>query len=230
MSNIDVRGRTIGVLFAVVAVVMIVSKIGSYFALNKSDWAAWVQAIGSVAAILAAVWVSHDQHEKALQREEYKEQQEARNILLSLRDEIAVMAEGFSANVGTYLDDSKTGEVFGYDWHPADRPFVVYDACAGQIGKIANDELRRNVIRTYAQARGLLLSLKMNTLYLEKFSEWKLGLKNPDIGQVEFVTNNYRVSLIELGDKLRQQHTHAKAAVANLIADIDRHLATESEI
>jgi hypothetical protein len=35
--------------------------IGSYYDLNKSEWAAWVQAIGSIAAILGAFWISHRQ-------------------------------------------------------------------------------------------------------------------------------------------------------------------------
>lgn len=35
--------------------------IGDHFELNKSEWASWVQAIGSIAAIGGAIWIASEQ-------------------------------------------------------------------------------------------------------------------------------------------------------------------------
>lgn len=35
--------------------------LGSHYDLNKSEWAAWVQAVGSIAAIIGSFWISHRQ-------------------------------------------------------------------------------------------------------------------------------------------------------------------------
>ena len=36
--------------------------------LSSSEWAAWVQAIGSIAAIASAVWIMNQQHKQEIQR------------------------------------------------------------------------------------------------------------------------------------------------------------------
>ncbi|WP_445678891.1 hypothetical protein [Radicibacter daui] len=42
------------------------SVIDAIFSLSKSDWAAWVQAVGSIGAIIGAIWISR--HEIRVQR------------------------------------------------------------------------------------------------------------------------------------------------------------------
>lgn len=50
-------------LFAIAGIAAVIG-IGVAFDLGKSDWAAWVQAVGSIAAIFSAIWISNNQHEK----------------------------------------------------------------------------------------------------------------------------------------------------------------------
>jgi len=46
----------------VILAVAIFASIGTLFDWSKSDWAAWVQAIGSIGAILATGWAVHRSH------------------------------------------------------------------------------------------------------------------------------------------------------------------------
>lgn len=55
----------VGATFAVVAFLVVCNLIGTVFGLSKSDWAAWVQAIGSIGAIIAAIFVMKSQSESA---------------------------------------------------------------------------------------------------------------------------------------------------------------------
>jgi hypothetical protein len=55
----------------IVCVLGTVVALGIWWHFNSTEWAAWVQALGSVAAILVAVWVMHSQnlHNSRLQRQ-----------------------------------------------------------------------------------------------------------------------------------------------------------------
>lgn len=190
--------------------------------LKVPDTAAWVQAVGSILAILSAIWVSRDQHLKALIREDTKERQEGRNILLSLRDEFSVTSDGFAIAGGHLLDELKEGDVFFIEWYSEEKPFVVFDACASQIGKINNDDLRRDIIQAIMQARGLLLTLKMNTEYVRKHNHWILagGLNN---GGKQEDNPDWNV-LLQFGKKLMNAHKQFKVNIEKLNLDIDEHL------
>lgn len=50
-------------IFPTAAIILICKLIGDYFCLSKSDWASWVQAIGSIAAIAGAFLVGRHQGE-----------------------------------------------------------------------------------------------------------------------------------------------------------------------
>lgn len=54
----SIREKVIGCSFLAIAVALIFWRIGVAFALSASDWAAWVQAIGSIAAIAAGFAVA----------------------------------------------------------------------------------------------------------------------------------------------------------------------------
>ncbi len=65
--------------------VLILWLLGWQWGLSKSDWAAWVQAIGSVGAILVAVWVVQYQHQQNIAHQKENERQALRGQLNVLR-------------------------------------------------------------------------------------------------------------------------------------------------
>lgn len=72
----DCEARTlmalaVGVGFGVLIGAALLASFNPMF--QSKEWAAWVQALGSVGAILAAVWVSYRQfeHSRAVQRESF---------------------------------------------------------------------------------------------------------------------------------------------------------------
>jgi uncharacterized membrane protein len=79
--------------FAVVllagAVFLILYKIGNYFGLDKNTWAAWVQAVGSIAAIVGAIWISKNQHIKDRELEVEKQRKADLQILEAIAALIA---------------------------------------------------------------------------------------------------------------------------------------------
>ncbi|WP_061939465.1 hypothetical protein [Collimonas pratensis] len=135
---------------------------------KAADFPAWVQAIGSIVAIFAAIGISYTQQRNAIKRESRKVIDENLYTVKSIRDELAVLSEGFELHVGKEIRSLKRGDILLIEWNPAERPFVVYEACASQLGKIDDDRLRKNIIYAFAQARGLVLSIRTNTRLIER--------------------------------------------------------------
>lgn len=67
---------------------------------GHKDAPAWVQAIGSVLAILAAVGLSMSQHRNDLKRDALNERAAVNRLLIGLRDEIAITMQAFQLSAG----------------------------------------------------------------------------------------------------------------------------------
>lgn len=58
-----------GATMAVLSALIVLHKIGDLFCLSPSDWASWVQAVGSIVAIAVAIQISRKAAEEQLKKE-----------------------------------------------------------------------------------------------------------------------------------------------------------------
>lgn len=123
-------------------------------------WAAWVQAVGSVAAILAAVWVARDQNRTAERRHQQTLDAELRNFLAGVRDELTVLWALYMAQAGNVVASTKEGETVNFWWPAPEEPFTVWRSGVDKIGRIRDDALRQSLITVYTLANGLILTFK----------------------------------------------------------------------
>jgi hypothetical protein len=203
--------------------------------MRGQDVAAWVQAIGSIGAVLIAVGLFYAQHEKArelisaqdaqaIAREKEAERAEIRHLLRSLRDEISVVVEGFEKRNGKLLMEGKQGEAFWYQIPVPDRPFPVYESSVDRIGKIPNDELRRLIVIGYGRALGVVQSIRMNNIIVSKFEQadhWS-NVYNDD------VHGGLRLSALNAantyGDTLREIYSEAKQGFIDLLGALQNEV------
>jgi hypothetical protein len=157
-------------LFTALGAVIVVAG-GRILCLTASDWAAWVQAVGSVTTIGLGVWVFYAQQKGDEDRTEKREAAEVKALLRSLRAEIDVVVSLFEKRNGKLLRDSKPGEIFSYIIPVQDRPFIVYENCVAHIGKIPNDGLRQQIIVAYGKAQGFVASIRFNNGLLESLAQ-----------------------------------------------------------
>ncbi|WP_155627423.1 hypothetical protein [Burkholderia cepacia] len=74
---------------------------------GSSDWAAWVQAVGSVIAILAAIWISRDQYVKQTKKDEAKERAEIGRTLGLLRMLISNLNSNLQKSIDRLTNDTE---------------------------------------------------------------------------------------------------------------------------
>jgi hypothetical protein len=111
--------RTWAYLISGIALLCAFIAVGRFYNLNKSDWAGWVQAVGSIVAIAGAFLISHLQYKKELQREEVRRQEARRDDL-----DVKLLARTYAARnlvqVSSHALDSalKLVTVYKEGWTP----------------------------------------------------------------------------------------------------------------
>jgi hypothetical protein len=144
---------------------------GNKVHLNSSEWAGWVQAVGSISAILITLGLTNYQIKQQQQGENERALEETRRICLAIRDELRILQKiiATSSNVAALLR-LQPGEIFDIAVPtvvPNER-FSIYRAVLGRLTLIEDDQLRQDIIWTYETAIGQIhAGLQNNRLLFE---------------------------------------------------------------
>ena len=96
----------------------------------------------------------------------------------------------------------------------SDNYFPVYGANAGQLGTVANDELRTQIVKTYAQANALFDSIRLNNYAYEEARPVSGSNKQ---GSAEEWMARFRYARIkDAVPVIQSEHAALKAEVAKL--------------
>jgi hypothetical protein len=186
-------------------------------ALKSEASAAWVQAIGSIGAILVAIWVSAEQQRKQGLREAEREEAEVDGMLRSVRSEIETMLEAVHERVGKALEGSAPGSRFDTSYPIADEPFRVYYGLIPKLGMIKGDQLRKRIVATYAHAHGLVMTFQYNNELILRYNAALVRARSEklsDVGDLE----SAELTLRTYGDGLRSIYSETKSQAHKLLA------------
>lgn len=152
---------------AVLAVIVLFGAFAAKPMQTASDIAAWVQGVGSLAAVAAAVWIY------ARQQAEKKADELAETVafVLSIREEIQSTWTGYSADMRKRLHKTPDGQHFEHLYPVSSDAFTIYNASPSMVGKIHDAELRRLIVVVYAEAKGLVSTFQLNNQLLPAYRE-----------------------------------------------------------
>lgn len=135
---------------------------------TSSDVAAWVQAIGSVGAILTAVWVFHRQYQTSIDNDKA----ETRAFVLAIRAEIETVWHDYSGLAGKQLRAVPPGAFYDHLSPSSTNRLMVYANSSARVGKINNDRLRKMIVQVYAGLAAHFESMQLNSRMLEEFERF----------------------------------------------------------
>jgi hypothetical protein len=153
------------------AAIAVLAFARAFIPSEQFDWPAWVQAVGSIAAILVTAWIPFLQKQDAIAAEKEKGREDARRICLAVRDELSMLQGMFikAPNVVALLA-LQPGEIFDVLVPvvvPGER-FSIYRAVVGRLTLIDDDQLRQEIIWAYEFAIGMIhAGLQNNRLITE---------------------------------------------------------------
>jgi hypothetical protein len=180
----------------------------------SAEAAAWVQAIGTVGAIIAAFGAAYYQILKARDQAEQEKESREDRFLRSIRTELIVSRDGFLQTTGIERIPPRGNRPLVENFYfPPDQPFAIFDAVAGNILDVKNDAKRKLIIETYSKAKSVLLLLKLNNENLHVLSQ----AKNPNA----FQTVEEPIARARLAESSSQFWERLDQTLTN-IAEIER--------
>lgn len=191
--------------------------------------AAWVQAIGSLLALVIAIAVVGLTHFLAVRRAIIIEAHEERRMLISLRDELGVRYQQYDVMIGSFLDSIPHDKPIDINWNPPEKPFDVYYALIGKIALIKDSELRRKIIACYAIAEGLLATFRTNSRVYEERKKGPDSSKFSDPRDYMNEANRLYSVHLEYSKTLRLHHVMVRNNLTGLMEYIGEVTKTNYE-
>jgi hypothetical protein len=144
-----------------------------HFTINFGDWASWVQAVGSIGAILAAAVLWWFDQRSVRRKDAEREKEFLRRLVAALRAELAMAVETAQINYESCALTLKAWEARAALGLPLDRsPFpprafaftdaTVYRSMASQLGRLRAD-LVSEVVKFYSLAAQSETNAQMGT-------------------------------------------------------------------
>ena len=138
-------------------------------------------------------------------------------FLNSILEEVETLWNRYFETCGRPLENSHEDTPFDFYYPVFQDFFTIYSTSGFLIGRLRDTELRRHIVRTYAQARGLVDSFRFNNFLIEKrnTAEQNFGLAQSQIFKQQLDQSND--ALRRYGNTLRSAHTQCKETVLDLI-------------
>jgi hypothetical protein len=163
-------------LVALVLVVLFAAFIAKPMA-SAADIAAWVQGVGSLLAIGAAVWI----YAKQYQDKKADDLAETRAFIQSIHTELSALWGGYSRNMRPKLQGDIQERGFIYHVFPASPDaLLVYNSTVARVGKVDDAGLRELIVQSYARFRGMIYSLQLNNALVNDLAQFEILYRADD--------------------------------------------------
>src|SRR6476660_21477 len=125
-------------------------------------------------------------------------------LLQGLRDEIAGLLEMAETSPVRPIESVPEGKPYEGLFAASQDYFTVYHANAGLVMQIDDACLRQNIIQTYMRAKGLLDTVCMNRLYLERYHYLQSTFLKTKDASVQKEAEEYHRTLVHTAAQLKR--------------------------
>ncbi|MBC8726539.1 hypothetical protein F6X37_35035 [Paraburkholderia sp. 31.1] len=190
--------------------------------MQSADIAAWVQGMGSLLAIIAAISI----YAKQYKDKQADDKNETRAFVEAIRDEVQAAWSSYCIEIHPWLQSLPDGEPFNVTYPVLTERFTIYENGASIVGKIDDPELRRMIVKTYSLAMGLIASFQLNNSLLNERNQLWLLYQGPNRDDVLAAREK---GLRDYAAKLKERDLWITEAVAALLLRTDQWLSSQPE-
>lgn len=180
------------------------------------DWNSVVSALvgGAIAGFFSLRAVDRSAKKDSEMRK--KEEESLLNaFLLSIRDEVDTLWNRYMWGIGEELEKLPENQPFLWQYPLTQNYFSVYDNNSSLIGKIKEDNLRKLIIITYTQAKGLIDSYRFNNEMVKTYEDFSLRqTSNPTFGEK---VEAELAALIRYAEGIKKQHNEIRENIVELL-------------
>lgn len=153
------------------------------------------------------------------QKEQADENEEKliKGVLQAIHDEIETVNERYQDTMGARIDSLADGEALAFYYPLVSDFFTVYNGNSFLIGRIPSNGLRKQIIKTYTLAKGMVESFRLNNDLVSKFEHsHKIFQETQQEVHQQHATAHYN-SLVEYAKVLKESHKALKEEISNLL-------------
>ncbi|HGL6719967.1 hypothetical protein NTJ56_13835 [Burkholderia contaminans] len=185
---------------------------------SAADIAAWVQGVGSLLAIIAAIGI----YAKQYTDKQADDESETRAFVEAIREEVQAAWDGYITEIHPALQALPDGHAFDVIYPVSTATFPIYENGASMVGKINDPELRRIIVKTYSLARGLISTFQHNNSMLTEHKQLLLLYLQPNR---DAVLEAHANALRNYSAKLKERDRWITEAVDALLVRTNQWLA-----
>lgn len=204
---------------AVLAVVILFAAFKAQPIKSAADIAAWVQGVGSLLAVTAAIGI----YAKQYKDKQADDESETRAFVEAIREEVQATWDGYCTEIHPALMALPDGQPFEVIYPVFAVTFTIYENGASMVGKINDPELRRLIVKTYSLARGLISSFQYNNSLLTERKQLSLLYFQPNR---DAILEDHANGLRNYAAKLKERDQWITEAVTALLDRTDQWLAS----
>ncbi len=144
-------------------------------------------------------------------------------LLHAIQEEVESLLEMARMNAPS-VEDIPDGRPYERLFTARQDYFTVYHSNAALVMQIKPPELRRSIFKTYLRAKGLLDTVSMNRLYLERYHYLQSTFLKTKDPIAKAASENYRQMLIQIASQLRIADGEFRNAATRLVGQISAQL------
>jgi len=146
-----------------------------------------------------------------------------KSLLQSIHDEINIIYEIYQDSIGKIIDNLPKGAPLDGYYPLESEYFTVYNGNSCLIGRITDNDLRKQIIKTYTLAKGMVDALRQNNNFIEKREiAYKLSIDTKDKEHKEYF-NNHTTQLIKYAKIIKDSHKSFKDSVSELFEKLRKN-------
>jgi hypothetical protein len=172
--------------------------------------------IGSVLT-LAATFIAHYlERNKSLENDKKM----ILGFLQGVHDELETLWDLYNYRIGAMVESLRNDQALEFYWPISQDYFTIYVQNAHLIGQIKENDLRKQIVLTYTQARGLVDSHRMNNELLHKYEQLALlHQETNDEIHLQQAQASYNV-MVEYGASLKESRAKLKESMDALLRSL----------
>ncbi|WP_417536290.1 hypothetical protein [Methylophaga sp.] len=192
------------------------------------DWSTFGSAVAGavVGGFLAGYFslkATQKSHENQVKHSEENEEKIISGLLQAIHDEIETVFERYQESMGARLESLDDGHGLAYYYPLVSDFFNVYNGNSFLIGRIPNNDLRKQIVKTYTLAKGMIDSYRMNN---DLVSKWEFSEKLYAESQLEVHKNQavaHYSALVDYAENLKDSHKTLKQEVSALLRELRKN-------
>lgn len=192
------------------------------------DWNTFGSAIsgaiiGGLIAGFFALRSTQKSFDNQCKHADENEEKLIKGVLQSIHDEIETIIDRYQETMGARIESLGKGEALSFYYPLVSDFFTVYNGNSFLIGRIPDNDLRKQIIKTYTLAKGIVDSFRMNNDLVSKweFAEKLYAETKSDVHKKQTIA--HYASLVDYAETLKESHKSLKAEVSTLLRELRKN-------